>query len=143
MAKQWAYEDIKDFLEGGYSTRPEEFNGVVRHNCANESVDMDFDLVYPVVTLAHLQAFHASVLKQMESQTVAGKRNVIIFQCDSRSPGTANSGNKELEKSFMFFHSYNKCRGKSLGPFLGSICCLCYGEVQVSMNSDLLAFQRR
>ena len=119
MAKTWVYEDIKESLEGGYSTRPEEFNGVVCHNYADDSVDVYFDHVNPAVARAYEETFHDSVLQQMKSQTVAGKGYVIIFQSDSRSPGAASRGNEELEKSFMFFHNSSKY-GVHLWVFLYS-----------------------
>ena len=47
--------------------------------------------------LEHVQAFRASVVKQMRSHIVAGKKNMIIIQCDRGSPGTASSTDEELE----------------------------------------------
>eukprot|EP00973_Karenia_brevis_P034284 4729852-Karenia_brevis.AAC.1 len=44
-----------------------------------------------------------------------GKQNIVIFQCDSRAPGAVSSKDREVEKSFMFFHNFVKYRGQSLG----------------------------
>ena len=67
--------------------------------------------------LEHIQAFHVSVLKQMRSHIVAGEKNMIIFNAteDHQEQPTVEM---KIWKSFMFFHSFNKYRGQSLGGYI-------------------------
>ena len=108
--------DMKTFLEAGYYFCTSD--GERRPNWADESVMIDFTLVNPLVTRENVEIFYKSCVGQMEQQRIVGKQNIVIFQCDSRSPGTIQSNDKELQKSFMFFHNFVKYRGLSLGYYL-------------------------
>ena len=109
-------EDMKSFFEDCY---PEwNAHGVRRPNWADPGVLVDLSLLNPLITKDNVEAFYKSCVQQMEQQTIVGKQNILIFQCDSRSPGTIQSSDEELRQSFMFFHNYVKYRGLELGYFL-------------------------
>ena len=108
-------EDMKMFFEGGYNTLP--LNGEVRPNWALETVTVNFSLLNPLITKENVEIFYNSFVQQIKDQKIIGKKNIVIFQCDSRSPGTIQSSDEELQKSFMLFHNYVKYRGQSLGYF--------------------------
>ena len=115
MSERVLLKDVKMFLEDAYSTWP--LNGEVRENWALDTVEVNFSLLNPVITRRNVEIFYNSFVQQVKEQKIIGKRNVVIFQCDSRSPGTIHSSDEELQKSFMFFHNYGKYRGLSLGYF--------------------------
>ena len=103
MSSNRSIEEVKDFLEDGYKAG--SFSGVLRDNWANVGVTVDRTLRNPVVTKQHVEKVYKSFVPQKDSQSITGKQNMVIFQCDSRAPGTVNSKDVELEKSFMFFTS--------------------------------------
>ena len=121
-------EDMEMFFEGGYYTLP--LNGEVRPNWALETVTVNFSLLNPLITKENVEIFYNSFVQQIKGQKIIGKKNIVIFQCDSRSPGTIQSSDEELQKSFMLFHNYVKYRGLSLGYF----------SFLMPRNSQLLAF---
>ena len=108
-------EDVEMFLEGGYYTSP--LNGEMRPNWAAETVTVDSSLLNPLITKENVEIFHSSCVRQMKEQKIIGKRNIVIFQCDSRSPGTIQSSDEELQKSFMFFSQLCEVPRTSIGIF--------------------------
>ena len=109
MSDRVLLQDVNFFLEGAYSTWP--LNGEVRANWALDTVEVNFSLLNPVITKRNLEIFYNSFVQQIREQKIIGKKNIVIFQCDSRSPGTIHSSDEELQKSFMFSHNYVKFRG--------------------------------
>ena len=89
MSSIATFKDVKPFLEDAYRSGP--LCGEVMENWADNTVPVDSALANPVITKQHVESFYKSFVEQAKSQTITGKKNVIIFQCDSRSPGTINS----------------------------------------------------
>ena len=108
-------EDMKIFLEGGYFSSVS--HGARRPNWADASVLVDLSLFNPLITKENVETFYKSCVGQMKQQKITGKKNIVIFQCDSRSPGTIQGSDEELKQSFMFFHNYVKYRGLELGYY--------------------------
>ena len=115
MSSTVSFEEVKCFLADGYETGT--LFGVMKDNWADDRVTVDYTLANPVVTKRHVENFYNSFGCTEKSQNITGEKNIIIFQCDSRAPGTVKSNDLELEKSFMLFHNYVKYRGQSLGYY--------------------------
>ena len=93
--------DMRSFFEDCY---PEcTSHGVRRPNWADPSVLVDLTLLNPLITKDNVEIFYKSCVQQMKQQIILGKQNILIFQCDSRCPGTIESSDEELRQSFMFF----------------------------------------
>ena len=101
MSSIGTFKEVKSFLEDKYRTGP--VCGEVMADWADDTVTVDSALANPVITKQHVESFYNSFVEQAKSQTITGKKNVIIFQCDSRSPGTINSNDTEMGKSLMLF----------------------------------------
>ena len=101
MSSVGTFSDVKSFWKMG--TGQALLFGEVMDNWADDTVTVDSALANPVITNQHVESFYNSFDEQLKSQTITGKKNVIIFQCDSRSPGAINSNDTELGKSFMSF----------------------------------------
>ena len=85
MSERVLLEDVKMFLENGYRTWP--LHGEVRENWALDTVEVNFALVNPVITRRNVEIFYNSFVQQIKEQKIIGKKNIVICQCDSRSPG--------------------------------------------------------
>ena len=96
MSSTAKFKEVKSFLEDGYKTGP--LCGVMMGNWADETVTVDHSLANPVVAKQHVESFYNSFVSQTKSQNITGKKHIIIFQCDSRAPGTINSNDTELGK---------------------------------------------
>ena len=93
--------DMKAFFEDCY---PEWLShGERRPNWADPDVVVDVSFLNSLITLENVESFYKACVEQMEQQRIVGKQNIVIFQCDSRSPGTIQSSDEELRQSFMFF----------------------------------------
>eukprot|EP00973_Karenia_brevis_P016571 2268771-Karenia_brevis.AAC.1 len=117
MSSVRSVDKVQSFLEDGCWHKADSFYGAMRDCWANDDVTADRTLRNPVIAKEHVDAFYKSLVFQKSSQKITGKQNIVIFQCDSRSPGTVNSKDRELEKSFVFFHNFVKYRGQALGYF--------------------------
>ena len=98
MSSKRSIEEVKYFLEDGYGYKADSFSGALRDNWADDDVTVDRTLRNPVVTEKHVEKFYKSFVSQKDSQNIIGKQNIVMFQCDSRAPGTVNSKDVELEK---------------------------------------------
>ena len=90
MSSKRSIEEVKYFLEEGYGYKAGSFSGVLRDNWADDDVTVDRTLRNSVFTEKHVEKFYKSFVSQKDSQNIIGKQNIVIFQCDSRVPGTEN-----------------------------------------------------